>query len=109
MVKVVPSPRGLLRCSFLASGVGVVSPQPAGTATPRGTDAEVGQGRAQLKLFVLDTHTIYRRGLAACLELLDGVEGVADAESVRDAWESPGLFEADLVVLDHSMPGGRDF
>jgi DNA-binding NarL/FixJ family response regulator len=62
-----------------------------------------------LKLFVLDTHTIYRRGLAACLELIDGVDGVADAESVRDAWESPGLFEADLVVLDHAMPGGRDF
>jgi DNA-binding NarL/FixJ family response regulator len=62
-----------------------------------------------LKLFVLDTHTIYRRGLAACLELLDGVEGVADAESVRDAWESPGLFESDLVVLDHAMPGGREF
>ncbi len=95
--------------SFLASGVGVVSPQPAGTATLRGTDAEVGQGRAQLKLFVLDTHTIYRRGLAACLEHLDGVDGVADAESVRDAWESPALFESDLVVLDHAMPGGRDF
>jgi DNA-binding NarL/FixJ family response regulator len=62
-----------------------------------------------LKLFVLDTHTIYRRGLAACLELLDGVEGVADAESVREAWESPGLFESDLVVLDHAMPGGREF
>ena len=62
-----------------------------------------------MKLFVLDTHTIYRRGLAACLELLDGVEAVADAESVREAWESQGLFGSDLVVLDHAMPGGRDF
>jgi DNA-binding NarL/FixJ family response regulator len=62
-----------------------------------------------LKLFVLDTHTIYRRGLAACLELIDGVETVADAESVRDAWEAPGLFASDLVLLDHAMPGGRDF
>jgi len=62
-----------------------------------------------LKLFVLDTHTIYRRGLAASLELLDGVDAVGDAESVREAWESPGLFEADLVVLDHSVSGGRDF
>src|SRR5687768_6066771 len=76
----------LLSCTFLASDAGVVSPQPAGTATLSGTDAHVGQGRAQLKLFVLDTHTIYRRGLAACLELLDGVERVMDAESVRDAW-----------------------
>src|SRR5919112_5100174 len=95
--------------TFLASVAGVVSPQPAGTATLSGTEAEVGQGRAQLKLFVLDTHTIYRRGLAACLELLDGVEAVADAESVRDAWETQGLFGADLVVLDHAIPGGRDF
>jgi DNA-binding NarL/FixJ family response regulator len=62
-----------------------------------------------VKLFVLDPHTIYRRGLAACLELVDGVDGVAHAESVRDAWETPELFEADLVILDHSMPGGGDF
>jgi DNA-binding NarL/FixJ family response regulator len=62
-----------------------------------------------VKLFVLDPHTIYRRGLAACLELLDGVDGIADAESVRDAWETPALFEADLVILDPSMAGGEDF
>jgi DNA-binding NarL/FixJ family response regulator len=62
-----------------------------------------------VKLFVLDPHTIYRRGLAACLELLDGVDSVAHAESVREAWESPALFETDLVILDHSMPGGGDF
>jgi DNA-binding NarL/FixJ family response regulator len=62
-----------------------------------------------VKLFVLDPHTIYRRGLAACLELLDGVDSVADAESVRDAWESPALFETDLVILDHTVPGGGDF
>jgi len=62
-----------------------------------------------VKLFVLDPHTIYRRGLAASLELLDGVDGIADAESVRDAWETPGLFESDLVILDPTMTGGRDF
>src|SRR5215217_6789170 len=101
--------RPLVSRTFLASVAGVVSPQPQGTATLTGTDAHVGQGRARLKLFVLDTHTIYRRGLAASLELLDGVDAVGDAESVREAWESPGLFEADLVVLDHSVSGGRDF
>ena len=57
-----------------------------------------------MKLFVLDPHTIYRRGLAACLELLDGVDAVAHAESVREAWENPALFESDVVILDHSMP-----
>jgi DNA-binding NarL/FixJ family response regulator len=62
-----------------------------------------------VKLFVLDTHTIYRRGLVACLDLLDEVETVGDAERVRDAWESSALFEADLVLVDPSLPGGGDF
>ena len=62
-----------------------------------------------MKLFVLDPHTIYRRGLAACLELVDAVDGVGQAESVREAWEMPALFESDIVILDHSMPGGGDF
>ena len=62
-----------------------------------------------MKLFVLDPHTIYGRGLSACLEAIEGVDAVAHAESVREAWEHPALFESDLVILDHSMPGGPDF
>jgi DNA-binding NarL/FixJ family response regulator len=62
-----------------------------------------------VKLFVLDPHTIYRRGLAACLEVLPGVEGVADAESVREAWEHPDLFASELVLLEVAVPGGQDF
>jgi DNA-binding NarL/FixJ family response regulator len=62
-----------------------------------------------VKLFVLDTHTIYRRGLVACLEELEEVESVGDAECVRDAWEHPGLFACDLVILDPALPGGKDF
>lgn len=62
-----------------------------------------------MKLFVLDTHTIYRRGLVACLDLLDDVEAVAGAESVRDAWEDPALHAADIVLLDPKLPGGKDF
>jgi DNA-binding NarL/FixJ family response regulator len=62
-----------------------------------------------VKLFVLDTHTIYRRGLVACLDLLEEVESVAEAERVRDAWEHPALFEAELVLMDPALPGGGDF
>ena len=62
-----------------------------------------------MKLFVLDTHTIYRRGLVACLDLLEEVESVADAERVRDAWEHPALFAADIVLVDPALPGGGDF
>jgi len=62
-----------------------------------------------VQLFVLDPHTIYRRGLAACLELLDGVDGVAHAESVREAWETSKLFESDLLIVDPAAAGGHDF
>jgi DNA-binding NarL/FixJ family response regulator len=62
-----------------------------------------------VKLFVLDPHTIYRRGLAACLALMDEVESVAHAGSVREAWEDSALFESELVVLDQSIDGGLDF
>jgi DNA-binding NarL/FixJ family response regulator len=47
--------------------------------------------------------------LAACLEGLPEVDGVGHAESVRDAWEDPALFAADLVLVDHAVPGGGDF
>jgi DNA-binding NarL/FixJ family response regulator len=62
-----------------------------------------------VKRFVVDPHTIYRRGLAACLEGLPEVESVGQADSVRSAWEDTALFGADLVLIDHSMAGGRDF
>ena len=62
-----------------------------------------------MKLFVLDPHTIYRRGLVACLELMPEVDSVAHAGSVRHAWEDPDLFGSDLVVLDTAATGARDF
>jgi DNA-binding NarL/FixJ family response regulator len=62
-----------------------------------------------VKLFVVDPHTIYRRGLGVCLEGLAEVESVGQAESVRQAWEDPALFEANLVIVDHAMTGGPDF
>jgi DNA-binding NarL/FixJ family response regulator len=62
-----------------------------------------------LKLFVVDPHTIYRRGLAACLEGLPEVDSVGQADSVRNAWEDGALFASDLIIVDHVMPGGLDF
>src|SRR5687768_12900267 len=68
-----------------------------------------GRSRDGLKLFVVDPHTIYRRGLAACLEGLDEVRSVGQAATVRDAWEDAALFASDLVLVDHAMTGGADF
>src|SRR3954454_2152395 len=89
---------------FVTSGIALLA---------RGTASRVvspqALGPVNVKLFVLDPHTIYRRGLAACLEMLPDVEGVADAESVREAWDHPALLRSDLVVLEQSVPGGPDF
>jgi DNA-binding NarL/FixJ family response regulator len=62
-----------------------------------------------MKVFVVDSHAIYRRGLVASLELLDRVESVAHAEGVRDAHQHAALRDADLVILDTSIAGGREF
>ena len=62
-----------------------------------------------MKLYVVDPHTIYRRGLAACLEGLPEVQSVGQAESVRSAWEDETLFASSLVLVDHAMTGGLDF
>jgi DNA-binding NarL/FixJ family response regulator len=62
-----------------------------------------------MNLFVLDPHTIYRRGLASCLEPMPEVDAVAHAASVRAAWEHPDLFAADLVLLDPAAEGGGEF
>ena len=62
-----------------------------------------------LKLYVLDPHTIYRRGLVASLELMPEVTAVTHAGSVREAWEDPALFVTDLVLLDTAAAGARDF
>jgi DNA-binding NarL/FixJ family response regulator len=62
-----------------------------------------------VKLFILDTHPIYRGGLTACLASLEEVEWVAEAGSVEEAWENGDLHEADVVVVDHDLGGGPDF
>lgn len=62
-----------------------------------------------MKVFVVDTHAIYRRGLVASLELLEPVESVDQADDVRGAQEHSALAEADVVILDTSIAGGRAF
>jgi len=45
----------------------------------------------------------------ACLEELEEVASVGEAESVRDAWEHPLLFASELVIVDPALRGGQDF
>ena len=63
----------------------------------------------RVRLFVVDPHTIYRRGLAACLESLPEVASVGDAGSLPEAWEDERLRAADLVVVDHALADAHEF
>ena len=63
---------------------------------------------APVKVLVIDSHAIYRRGLVASLSLLDSVASVTEASAVRDASVHEALPDADVVIIDTSMPGGRD-
>ncbi|WP_217913382.1 LuxR C-terminal-related transcriptional regulator [Miltoncostaea marina] len=62
-----------------------------------------------MKVFVLDPHLIYRRGVTSCLGDADGITGVAEAGSVREAWQQEGLRDAAVVVVDHGVPGALEF
>jgi len=62
-----------------------------------------------VNLFVLDPHTIYRRGLATCLEGLAEVRAVGHAGTVEEAWEDPALLAADLILLDHTAADAVQF
>lgn len=62
-----------------------------------------------MRLFVVDPHPIFRRGLAASLAMMDGVEDVAEASTPDDAWGSAELYDSNLVILDCSAAGGLEF
>jgi DNA-binding NarL/FixJ family response regulator len=62
-----------------------------------------------VNLFVLDPHTIYRRGLVACLQLMPEVESVGHAGGVAEARQEPALRDADLVIIDPAASDGGAF
>ena len=61
-----------------------------------------------LTVLLVDPHSIYRRGLAACLMQLDEVSLVYEATDSRSAAEHPALSDAQVVVLDYDAPGALD-
>jgi DNA-binding NarL/FixJ family response regulator len=62
-----------------------------------------------VRVFLVDPHSIYRRGLVACLEGVHEVTAVTDASGVEGAWSRPELQEADVVLVDHDLEGVHDF
>ena len=61
-------------------------------------------------VFVVDSHSIYRRGLTACLQSVPEIDTVGEAGSIREAWQTPGLLDATVVLVDpDDLPGALEF
>lgn len=62
-----------------------------------------------MKVFVLDPHSIYRRGLASSLRGVEGVTSVDEAGNAEEASRNPALRAADVVVMDpDGLPNGLE-
>ena len=61
--------------------------------------------RDAMHVFVVEHHPIFRRGLAECLRPLEPVAQVSEAADVGDAQGHPEFAAADLVFVDHELPG----
>lgn len=60
---------------------------------------------AAISLFVVDDHTLFRRGLIALLQQYDGLTVVGEAGDAAEALRlAPGL-QPDIVLLDNHLPG----
>jgi DNA-binding NarL/FixJ family response regulator len=62
--------------------------------------------RLKRRVVIVDDHTLFREGLRTILEMEDGIEVVADAESAEDIVELVWQTKPDVLLLDIRMPQG---
>lgn len=62
--------------------------------------------RLKRRVVIVDDHTLFREGLRTILEMEDGLEVVADAESAEDIVELVWQTKPDVLLLDIRMPQG---
>jgi len=62
-----------------------------------------------VQVFILDAHSIYRGGLAACLSAFEEVGRVGEAGAEADAKRDPVLLGAEVVIVDARIPGAEKF
>lgn len=67
--------------------------------------AAAGTSGAPVRVLLVDDHPVVRRGLAALLESLPGIEVVAQADSGTAAVREAQLSRPDVVVMDIQLPG----
>ena len=63
---------------------------------------------SDLKLVLVDDHSVVRRGLRTFLESFDGIKVVGAAASGEDALKQMETWLPDVVVMDLLLPGGMD-
>ena len=63
---------------------------------------------SDLKLVLVDDHSVVRRGLRTYLESFDGIKVVGAAASGEDALKQMETWLPDVVVMDLLLPGGMD-
>jgi len=59
---------------------------------------------APIRVVIADDHPVVRRGLAALLESVEGVEVVGQASTGREAVREAQLLAPDVVLMDVQMP-----
>ena len=62
--------------------------------------------RPKVRVVIVDDHTLFREGLRTILEMEEGIEVVADAESAEDIVELVWQTRPDVLLLDIRMPQG---
>ena len=67
---------------------------------------ERSERQRQLRVMVVDDHSVVRRGLTELLEDAGGLAVVGQAGSVREAIEVAGRVAPDIVVMDLRLPDG---
>ncbi len=58
-----------------------------------------------ITLFVVDDHTLFRRGLIALLQQYDGMDVVGEAGDAAEALRLAPALQPDMVLLDNHLPG----
>lgn len=59
----------------------------------------------QIRLLVVDDHTLFRRGLMALLAGDDGVTVVGEAADAGEAQRKAEALQPDVILLDNHLPG----
>jgi len=67
----------------------------------------VSQPDRPVEVLIVDDHPIFRQGIRHLLETEDGVRGIGEAGSVEEASGWLKARRADVVLLDHNLPGSN--